>query len=52
MTKIQAKDLLEKRGFQIWAVHNMREFQANGQMGNQSLRGLGKRFLSLSLEYP
>lgn len=33
MTKIQAEDLLEKRGFQIWAVHNMREFQAMDRWG-------------------
>lgn len=33
MTKRQAEDMLEKRGFQIWAVHNMREFQAMDRWG-------------------
>lgn len=33
MTKRQAEDLLEKRGFQIWAVRNMRKFQAMDRWG-------------------
>lgn len=33
MTRRQAEDLIEKRGFQIWAVHNMREFRAMDRWG-------------------